>query len=179
MVFWDESGFSLRPSVRRTWAPRGQTPLLRHRFNWDRLNAVGLIACRADGAECRLLLHWQEETVKSPGVIAVLDDLHAQVPGPVVLLWDGLPAHTSGATQEHVRGQSEWLTVHRFPGYAPELNPPEYLWSSLKGKDMANVCPDTVGQLAEALEVGRQRVGGDERLLRGFLEASSLFDFDD
>ena len=97
----------------------------------------------------------------------------------MALLWDGLPAHTSGATQEHVREQGEWLTVHRFPGYAPELNPPEYLWSALKGKDLANACPDTLGQLGEALEAGRQRVGADERLLRGSLAASSLFDFDD
>ena len=74
-----------------------------------------MIVCRPDGGDCRLLLHWQEETVKSPGVIAVLGKLHAQVPGRVVLLWDGLPAHKSGAVQEYVRGQADWLTVERFP----------------------------------------------------------------
>ena len=80
--------------------------------------------------------------------------------------------------QEYIWGQVDWLTIHCFPGYAPESNPPEYLWFSLKGKNLANACPDTVGQLAEALEAGRQRVSADERLLRGFLAASALFHSD-
>ena len=36
IVFWDESGASLLPVTRRTWAPRGLTPVICHRFNWKR-----------------------------------------------------------------------------------------------------------------------------------------------
>ena len=43
IVFWDESGVSLLPVTRRSWAPRGHTPVLRHRFKWRRMSmAAGL-----------------------------------------------------------------------------------------------------------------------------------------
>jgi transposase len=44
IVFEDESGVSLLPSVRATWAPRGHTPVLRHPFNWKRLSLAGALA---------------------------------------------------------------------------------------------------------------------------------------
>src|ERR1019366_7475318 len=49
IVFQDESGFSLLPSVRATWAPRGQTPVLRHHFSWTRLSMSAALAFRPDG----------------------------------------------------------------------------------------------------------------------------------
>src|SRR4051794_14196109 len=84
-AFLDESGFSLKPSVRRTWAPRGQTPILMHRFNWKRLNAIGTLVCNPDGSEPDLLLHLQPKGIKDDAVIVYLEGLHRQVPGPIVL----------------------------------------------------------------------------------------------
>ncbi len=175
LAFLDESGFSLRPSVRRTWAPRGQTPTIRHKFNWKRLHAIGTITCRADGTDPDLLLHLQEQSVKEDALIAFVNDLHQQVQGPVVLLWDGLPAHRSKRVQAHIQANSDWLSVVRFPGYAPELNPVEYLWSSIKGKHVANACPDTLEQLQRPLLAAHAQIQEDESLLVGFLKASSLF----
>jgi hypothetical protein len=54
IVFEDESGVSLLPSVRATWAPRGQTPVLRHRFNWKRLSLAGALAYEPDGSDAHL-----------------------------------------------------------------------------------------------------------------------------
>jgi transposase len=50
--------------------------------------------------------------------------------------------------KEHT-DQQDWLTVERFPAYAPELNPVEYLWSSVKGKDVANLCSDALWQVEQ------------------------------
>ena len=48
IVFVDESGFSQRPARKRTWAPRGQTPILEFNFNWKRISAIaGVSFCPA------------------------------------------------------------------------------------------------------------------------------------
>src|SRR5947207_1161845 len=60
IVFEDESGASLTPVVRRTWAPRGQTPVLRHRFNWQRISMAAALAYRWDGARSRLYFQTRE-----------------------------------------------------------------------------------------------------------------------
>jgi hypothetical protein len=71
-VSWDESGASLLPVTRRTWAPRGHTPVLCHRFKWQRVSmAVGLCyGSRGGGAQlafsflrhCGLSLRWAAAT---------------------------------------------------------------------------------------------------------------------
>lgn len=174
IVFVDESGFSQRPSVRRTWAPKGQTPILRHHFNWKRLHAIGAVVCQPDGAEARLLLHLQTETIKQEAIIAYLQALPLEVPGPLLLLWDGLAAHRSKAVQAHIQEQKEWLTVERLPAYAPELNPVEYLWSVLKGKDVANLCADNLAQIQDKLQTAKERIQ-QNNIAQGFLKASKLF----
>ena len=93
VVFVDESGFSQRPSVRRTWAPRGQTPVLREHFNWKRLSASGAIAWRPDQPRTRLFLSLRPGAIASEQVVDFLGQLRRHVRGKVVLLWDGLPAH--------------------------------------------------------------------------------------
>jgi hypothetical protein len=55
IVFQDESGFSLLPSVRSTWAPRGKTPVLRHHFSWKRLSMAGALAYEPDGTDAQLV----------------------------------------------------------------------------------------------------------------------------
>jgi hypothetical protein len=53
------------------------------------------------------------------------------------LVWDGLPVHRGLAMAAWLRGQRSWLVTGRLPAYAPELNPVEGLWASLKGVELA------------------------------------------
>ena len=149
VIFIDETGFSQRPNVRRTHAPRGQTPVFKEHFNWKRSSAIGAVAWRPGQATTRLLLSVRPGSISTLEVIEFLRNLRRHVPGPVVVLWDGLPCHRSSETQRHIASQASWLKVERFPAYAPELNPLEYLWSALKSKDMANYCAPCVGCAAE------------------------------
>jgi transposase len=175
IVFVDESGFSLRPSVRRTWAPKGQTPIIRHHFNWKRLHAVGAICCKPDGSAPSLHIQLQAVPVNSDSTIAFIDALHQSLDGQVTLVWDGLPAHRSTKVTKHVEAQ-EWLTVERLPAYAPELNPVEYLWAAIKNKDLANICVDTIEQLGGRLEQAYTRFDTERTILTGCLKASKLYD---
>lgn len=175
-VFEDESGYSERPTVRRTWAPKGKTPIIRSTGSWKSRTAVGMIACSPKGEYPRLLLQILRGSMKTPEAIAALKHLRRHVHGKVFLVWDGLGPHWSKAAKEWMRDNESWLTAFRFPAYAPELNPVEYLWSSSKGKDFANHVPECVGALEERIRKSGARIRKRPNLLRGFLGGSGLFD---
>ena len=74
------------------------------------------------------MFHLQQDAYDTDRLIGVLDQLKGFYAGQrVVLLWDGLSAHWSYKMRAHLDTHRHWLTVERLPGYAPELNPTEYL----------------------------------------------------
>ncbi len=101
--------------------------------------------------------------------------LHRQVGGPVVLLWDGLPAHRSVITEQFLGSQAAWLRAEPLPAYAPELNPVELLWANLSARELSNLCPDTVRQLAYHVQRGVRRIRRQSHLALAFLKHSGLF----
>jgi hypothetical protein len=136
IVFEDESGVSQQPVVRRTWAPRGQTPCLRHTgANWKRLSIAATLAFRWDGRRSRLYFQTRPGTYTDGTLITFLRTVKRHFRGQrVVLIWDGLGAHKSGRMLRYLHAQRRWLQVERLPAYAPELNPVELLWGNLKGR---------------------------------------------
>jgi transposase len=83
---------------------------------------------------------------------------------PVVLIWDGLPAHHSGRMLDWLASQGHWLWVERLPGYAHDLNPIEQVWGNLKSKELANLCSNTIDEVADVAEDGLHRIGTDAPL---------------
>jgi transposase len=161
--------------VRRTWAPKGHTPVLHHRFNWKRASLAGICCYHPDGGHARLLLHVQPGTYDTQTLIKVLTQFHQHIgDDKVTLLWDGLPAHRSHAMHAFLRSQRRWLVVERLPAYAPELNPVEGLWSNLKGVELANLAGDTLGQVIHATERGIRRLQREDELLFSFLRHCRL-----
>jgi len=175
LVFWDEAGFSQRPSVRRTWAPKGQTPVLRQPFNWQRLSAIGIIAYTPSTERARLLFSLRPGTVDSDWVVSRLRSLRRQICRPVVLLWDGLPAHRSRITRGFLAGQRRWLRVETLPPYAPELNPVELVWANLSARELGNLCPESLTELAHQVNRGVRRIRRHPSLALAFLSHSKLF----
>lgn len=92
-----------------------------------------------------------------------------------VLLWDGLPAHKAKIVQKFITENRSWLVVHRFPAYAPELNPQEYLWSAVKRKDMGNYCPPNSVALRSKVYRSLKKRRKSSSFLGGCLKASGLF----
>jgi DDE superfamily endonuclease len=175
LVFFDESGISLIPPVRRTWSVRGRTPLLRHRVAWKRASMAAALGYWPDGTKARLCVHLQQDAYDTDTLIGVLEQLAGFYAGQrVVLLWDGLSSHWSYKMRAHLDAQRDWLTVERLPAYAPELNPVEYLWANLKGVELANFAGDTVGEVADQAQHGIQRVCDSDSLVLGFLAHTGL-----
>ena len=175
LVFFDESGISLIPPVRRTWSQRGHTPVLRHRMAWKRASMAAALGYHPDASKARLCFHLQLDSYDTDSLIGVLEQLAAFYTGHrVVLIWDGLSAHWSHKMRAHLDAQRDWLTVERLPAYAPELNPVEYLWANLKDMELANLPTTTLAEVADAATQGIQRVCDSDDLVVGFLAHTGL-----
>jgi hypothetical protein len=131
LVFWDESGASLLPVTRRTWAPRGHTPVIRHHFKWKRASMAVALCYGSLGGGAAVAFHHQHDAYDTDSLIGALGELRAFLGGQkATLVWDGLPAHRSLAMRHWLGRQRSWLVVEPLPGYAPELNPVEGLWAT-------------------------------------------------
>jgi len=163
--------------VRATWAPKGQTPVLRHRFSWTRLSMSGALAYRPDGSETALLFQIKQGAYNTDSLICFLTDLHEHFAGAnVTLIWDGLSAHKSKRMKAWLAEpeQRRWLVTEMLPGYAHDLNPIEMVWGNIKQVDLANLCPDTIDEAQAAAEAGLDRIGSDYKLCMAFLAHTGL-----
>src|SRR5919198_4383447 len=75
IVFWDESGASLLPVTRRTWAPRGRTPVIRHRFKWKRVSLAAGLCYGSRGGGAQLAFHHQVGAYDPTTLIRSLEGL--------------------------------------------------------------------------------------------------------
>ena len=164
---------SLLPSVRATWAPRGHTSVLRHRFNWKRLSLAGALVYEPDGSDAHLVFELRAGACNDEPLIEFLSDLNDIEQRPVLLIRDGLPAHRSRRMTDWLERQRDWLSVEQLPGYAPDLNPLEQAWGNLKSQEHANLCSDTIEALAEVAEDRLDRIGTDADLCFAFLKHSA------
>jgi hypothetical protein len=95
-VFVDESGLSQRPTRSRTWAPKGQTPVLEFNFNWKNLSAMAGVMFY------RFYFRLFDGSIKAPQVVEFLRHLQQHIDKPLLVIWDGLQAHRSRLVREHV-----------------------------------------------------------------------------
>ncbi len=145
IAFYDESGFMLQPLVRRTWAPRGQTPIIRCWDRRDRLSVIGAILVPPGGGRRRLtaVFRIHARNIRTPQATEFLRILDRHVRGPLIVVQDRLNVHRAAVRRWLAsrppgapRAMAEWL-----PPYAPDLNPAEQLWNNSKRVDLANLAP--------------------------------------
>lgn len=160
--------------IRRTWAPRGQTPVLRTKGGWKRMSALGGLAYSMSPRRApRLLLHFARGAFRTAEVLRFLQHLARHVRGRVVLVWDNLSAHKSAAVKQWLETRPRIQVVY-LPPYAPELNPVEALWAWLKGTQLANVCAEDLHPIRARLLVAKRNLRRRPRLLRRFLAKAHL-----
>lgn len=174
-MFVDESAFSQRPPIRATWAPRGCTPTLVEPFNWQRLSGIGALLAPPSGRRPRWLLALHRGSIRSAQIARFLNALKRHRRRPVILLWDGLPAHRSRRTRQALDSHRDWLRVEGLPAYAPELNPVEQLWAHLDATVLANTPVEDLNRLRRRVRRGLQRIEKRPAAGRGFLEHTLLF----
>jgi transposase len=150
IVIIDESGFMLQPVVRRTWAPKGQTPI---QYSWDRHDRLSVIAALTVAPQRRRLgVYFQlhEHNIRFDDVIAFLDLIHRHLRRKFILILDRYNAHRK-AVRLLQEADVAWLEVEWLPSYAPDLNPVEMVWNHTKYADLANFIPDDIQHLQDAI----------------------------
>jgi transposase len=153
-LFADQSGFYLLPAVVRTYAPVGQTPILHEQLSRDHLSVMSGIT-----PEGKLLMMEQERAFKGEDVVRFLKHALHQIPGKLLVIWDGSPIHRSKVVKEFLQeGAATRLKLEQLPGYAPELNPDEGIWKHLKYVELKNVCCRSLSELREELRKAKERL---------------------
>lgn len=168
MGFLDESGFTQRPPIRATWAPRGCTPVVVESFNyWKHLSGIGAVLTTVTGRRPRWSLAFHPGPVRSRQVVRFLAELRHHVWRRVVLVWDRLPAHRSREVKAALFHHRSWLTVVWLPPYAPDLNPVEQLSAHFDATALANTPPDDLRVLRHTVRNGLRRVRRHPELAHG------------
>jgi transposase len=161
IVFVDEAGFYLLPFVARTYAPRGQTPVLRTPLTRDHLSAISAITPAG-----KLVTRVQPEAVRGPAIVAFLRQLLRHLRGKLLVIWDGAPIHRCRPVKDFLAaGAAKRLHLERLPGYAPELNAAEGVWNLLKRRELKNRCCQTLDELGWQLRLAIRRLQRRPHLL--------------
>jgi transposase len=173
MVFLDESGFMLQPTVRRTWGPRGQTPV---HYSWDRRDRLSVISALTLSPRRRrlgLYFQWFKHNIKTNQAEAFVAALLGHFPQGIILVWDRWMVHRAAARRLQKRFPRrvdiEWL-----PAYAPELNPTEQVWNHSKYADLANFIPRDLRHLVRSLVRSLRHTRACPSLLRSFFQFAKL-----
>ena len=151
-MYLDEVGFSLKGVVRRTWAVRGKTPVVRLPASWQKLSTIGAITSRG-----QLLQHTQSGAIKTRDVLEFLSHVLNHVAGEVVLVLDNAAIHKAKAVSAFVETVTRLSLVY-LPPYSPELNPIEKVWAYVKRNVLGNFCARTTQELKAKLRSAWQRV---------------------
>jgi transposase len=173
LVFLDESGFMLTPTVRRTWAPRGSKPDL---ICWDRRDRLSAISCLTVSPKVqRLNLHFRllPYNVNAEEVVNFLRDLKKSI-GPLTVIWDRGRVHRKSLLVRAFLAKHPDIVAEDLPAYAPDLNPDELVWSWSKYGRLANLAADNTDQLAEAVIDELLYLKDNKHLLASFIEKTEL-----
>jgi transposase len=176
LVFLDESGFFLTPSVRRTWAPRGKTPILDAWDRRDRISAISSISVSPRNR--RLNLHFDllpdNTNVYAEDIVEYLRRLKAQIGGPLTVLWDGSRIHDRSRLVRAFLAEHPEIQTERLPAYAPELNPDELVWAWTKYGRLGNLAAAHSDWLRDYLINEFTYMRQHPELLASFIEGTGL-----
>jgi transposase len=170
----------MTPPRARTWGRRGHTPVVRVRGRSCRRLSIAVLTCYRPGQRSRMIYRPRRDDRpdgrKSFAWTDYRDLLvaaHAQLSGPIVLVWDDLNTHRSAEMRAFLADQ-DWLTVFQLPSYAPDLNPVEGLWSWLRRGPLANVAFTDPEHLIRVVRQGLRKIQYRPHLIDGCLTGTGL-----
>jgi transposase len=121
----------------------------------------------------QLLFQTQLRPYRGPDVVRFLRHVLRHIPGKLLVLWDGAPIHRGQPVQEFLAGGgAERIRLEPLPGYAPDLNPDEGIWTQLKRVELRNRCCASLGELRQEVRLATQRLRRKRQVIQGcILEA--------
>jgi transposase len=171
LVFVDESGFYLLPSVVRTYGPQGQTPVVAKKLTRDHLSVMAGVTPAG-----KLYTLVRREALSSVESVVFLKHLLMQAGKKLLVIWDGSPIHRWGEVREFLADEgAKRVHVEALPGYAPDLSPLDQgCWHQLKDVEMANLSCMDMEELHLQFDLAVGRLRKKPRLIRSFFAAAGL-----
>jgi transposase len=176
LIFLDEAGFMLTPTLRRTVAPCGKTPVLP---SWDRHDRLSVISCvtldpKAERPELSFEVLPEGLNVCAEDIVAFLRELRRELPGPWTVVWDRHNIHSKARLVQAWLAEQTDVVLEDLPSYAPDLNPDERVWAWLKYGRLCNLAAEDVRHLRDHLLVELEWAAFDGELLAGFFNHAHL-----
>jgi hypothetical protein len=166
----------MAPLVRRSWAKRGQTPVLVQRGRSRRkVSIIGALAISPKRRRVRAYFGFRPDAnYDGATILTFVKALARTRHGPLELIWDRLKAHYGEPMASWLARHRNQVRVHLLPSYAPELNPVEQIWGYAKTNPLANFAPVTLHELLTQTHRATRQIARNPSLLRSFLEHTPL-----
>ena len=174
ILYIDEAACYLLPFLSRTWAPQGQTPIIEEKAGREHLSLIAALAPNG-----RLYLSGQSKAFNSETVIDFLEYLCRRYRSKnLIVIWDGATIHRSQAVKDFLKSKPGRVHLVALPGYSPELNPVELLWSQLK-RELKNQVFLNLKELVEVVVRKVEQIRNDVELLTSFFYKKEVSFFTD
>jgi transposase len=169
VFFWDESGFRADTVHGKTWGVRGQTPVVQRPGQRQSVSAASAVTAQGAFWFCVY-----EGALNGELFVELLKKMMHRRRKPVHLVLDSLPAHKRTLVSEYVTSTEGRLTLHFLPGYAPDLNPDELVWSHVKRTGSARRPLQKGEKLRGKIEEQLAKLQKLPSLIRSFFNAPSV-----
>jgi transposase len=169
VYFWDESGFRADAVHGKTWGKKGQTPVVERPGQRQSISAASAVNAKGAFWYCTY-----QGGLNAELFVVLLKMMMRNRRKPVHLVVDGLPAHKTKLVTAYVESTNGMLTLHFLPGYAPELNPDELVWSHVKRTGVARAPLRKGETLSDKVEAQLAKIKRMPKLVRSFFKAPSV-----
>ncbi len=162
--------------MRRTYAPRGQTPVHRIGDPHERISVIGAIVIPPSLGSADLVYDTLDDNqnYQGPTLVAFLRTLRGTIPEPLTVVWDQIPIHECEAVEDYLAAEQNVL-IEPLPPYAPELNPADGIWRYVKYGRLPNYTPPALDVLRTKIVEELERLRGRPEILKSFVRFTKLF----
>jgi transposase len=130
IMFGDEASFPQWGTLSYTWAPRGETPVVKTSGIRKGYKVFGLIEFFTG----KFFSKAQEGRLNSETYIEFLKDVLASTRKHLIIIQDGAKYHVSKKVKQFFADCKDRVSVFQLPSYSPDYNPIEMLWKKIKQK---------------------------------------------
>lgn len=169
IFFCDEAGIRTDYHSGTTWAPVGQTPIVRGTGERKSINMISAISPQG-----KFHFSFLSGNLNSTLFIDYAQKLMHDIPGPIFLIVDGYPSHKSKETLNFVKSTEGKLNLFFLPPYSPELNPDEWVWKSIKHDRVGKMASRSVVEMRGGIEKAVERLHSAKELVLSFFRDPDL-----
>lgn len=169
IFFWDESGFRADAVHGKTWGAKGHTPIVERPGQRQSISAASAVNSKGG-----FWFKTYQGALTGELFVELLQEMMKEQKRSIHLVVDGLPAHKKAIVKQYVQSTDGMLTMHFLPGYAPDLNPDELVWSHAKRTGVARNPLRKGEKLKERVDGQLQAMADDPQLVRSFFRHPSV-----